>query len=111
MHVPHPSHMGAYKHLPDVPNMLCISCIFGSALCHLIVCRMSTGGMSIVQSYWSQQVLTYLNCVERVVIQNPWVSEEKAVGHPLALDLGMGYYLDMWPWLIVGTKNVVVELS
>jgi hypothetical protein len=105
VHVPHPSHMGAYERLPDVPNMPCISCILGGALYHLIVRRTSTGGMSIVQSYWSQRVLTYLDCVERVIVQDPWVSEEKAIGHPLTPDLGMGYCLDMWPWVIVGIKE------
>jgi hypothetical protein len=50
-------------------------------------------------------VLTYLDYVERAVIQNPWVSEEKAVGHPLALDLEMRYCLGMWPWVIVGMKG------
>jgi hypothetical protein len=66
---------------------------------------MSTDGMFTVQNYWSQWVLTYLDCVERAIIQNPWVSEEKAVGHPLALDLEMRYCLGIWPWIIVGMKE------
>jgi hypothetical protein len=61
--------------------------------------------MSLIQSYWFQRVLTYLDYVKRVVVQNPWVSEEKAIGHPLTLDLGMRYCLGMWPWMIVGMKE------
>jgi hypothetical protein len=97
MHIPHPSHTGVYEHLLDVPNTPRRSSILGGALYHQIVHRMSTGRMFTVQKCWSQQVLTYLDCVERAVVQNPWVSEEKAVGYPLAPDLEMRHCLGMWP--------------
>jgi hypothetical protein len=49
--------------------------------------------------------LTYLDYVERAIVQNPWVSEEKAIGYPLTPDLEIRYFLGMWPWVIVGTKR------
>jgi hypothetical protein len=44
---------------------------------------MSKGGSFAGQVGWSQWVVTYLDGVEMAFVQDPWMNERKAMGHPL----------------------------
>jgi hypothetical protein len=105
MHASHPTHMEVYEHLPSVPNTPCRSSILGGALCHWSVHRTSKGGSFAGQVGWSQWVVTYLDGVKAAIIQNPWMNEEKAMGHPLTQGLEVRNCLSMRTCGVVGMNE------
>jgi hypothetical protein len=72
---------------------------------------MSKSGRFTGQVGWSQWVVTYLDSVETAFVQNPWMNEGKAMGHPLAQGLEVRNCLSMWTCGVVGMDEGKVDLS